>query len=92
MYATNVKHFLKKVPIILQEVVAMIKPAIPVETVPDFLWQHILHDLDVLAAAIGKSPDDCVTLIHLLLNAMPKANFNKGMNVFSWCVFCMFML
>ncbi|KAK3585578.1 hypothetical protein CHS0354_036765 [Potamilus streckersoni] len=47
-----------------------IKPNINNGTVPQFLWQHIEHDLDDLHRALGKSLDDIFIILHSILSGM----------------------
>ena len=45
----------------------LIQPVIGPEQVAQFLWDHICHDAQVLMNAVGKSLDDCATLMNLLM-------------------------
>ena len=56
----NAKYFLR-----LQQVGALIKPA--VGDVLGFLWKHMVFDLETIHTAIGRSVDDALVLVHLLL-------------------------
>ena len=40
--------------------------------VADFLWAHLHCDLGTLGKATNKSPDDCVILLHHVIDAMAK--------------------
>ncbi|KAK3585587.1 hypothetical protein CHS0354_036774 [Potamilus streckersoni] len=54
----------------LQAVSQFIKPMISSHAVPQFLWQHIEHDLDDLHRALGKSLDDIFIILHSILSGM----------------------
>ncbi|KAL3881517.1 hypothetical protein ACJMK2_027949 [Sinanodonta woodiana] len=47
-----------------------IKPNITNDIVPQFLWQHIEHDLVDLHRALGKSLDDVFITLHSILSGM----------------------
>jgi len=48
-------------------VALLIKPGLDVGDVSQFLWEHICCDTEVLVNAVGKSLDDCVLLMNLLM-------------------------
>ncbi|KAL3881507.1 hypothetical protein ACJMK2_027939 [Sinanodonta woodiana] len=47
-----------------------IKPDITEDMVPQFLWQHIEHDLVDLHRTLGKSLDDVFIIMHSILSSM----------------------
>jgi hypothetical protein len=49
----------------LQQVGLLIRP--PVGNVLEFLWSHMRFDLDTILRAIGRSVDDVLVLVHVLL-------------------------
>ncbi|KAL3881508.1 hypothetical protein ACJMK2_027940, partial [Sinanodonta woodiana] len=51
-------------------VTKFIKPDITEDTVPQFLWQHIEHDLVDLHRTLGKSLDDVFVIMHSILSSM----------------------
>ena len=53
--------------VLLQDMAGLITPAVAPERVAQFLWEHICHDTQVLMNAVGKSLDDCVLLVNLLM-------------------------
>ncbi|NXN79708.1 RN213 ligase, partial [Bombycilla garrulus] len=54
-----------------QSVGMMIKP--PVDDVVSFLQQHIQEDLAQLTRILGKSVDDTITIVHLVLSSLLQA-------------------
>ncbi|XP_064635715.1 E3 ubiquitin-protein ligase RNF213-like isoform X3 [Lineus longissimus] len=50
-----------------QAVADMIRPNIGPDEVCTFLLDHIRHDIQQLARALGKSPDDCLSVMTLLV-------------------------
>ncbi|XP_064634464.1 E3 ubiquitin-protein ligase rnf213-alpha-like [Lineus longissimus] len=51
-----------------QAIAVMIKPNVAVKDVRGFLFDHIRHDIQLLARALGKSPDDCLSIMTLLVS------------------------
>ena len=49
------------------DVVQLIEPAVKVEQVEDFLFDHITRDLEVLVRSLGRSEEDCVLLVNLVI-------------------------
>ena len=37
-----------------------------------FMWRHLVKDIDILAKATGKSIEDTILLIHIILTSMLK--------------------
>jgi hypothetical protein len=65
-------------------VTALIKPAITAEQVSTFLLDHIRHDIQVLGRAINKSPDDCLSLMTMLIGTFMNNKKCKKLTV--WAV------
>lgn len=42
-------------------------PEISSDAVPEYLWRHLQHDVEGLAVALGKSVDESLLAIHLVL-------------------------
>ncbi|XP_022806308.1 E3 ubiquitin-protein ligase rnf213-alpha-like [Stylophora pistillata] len=62
----------------------LITPSCPsqsVESVGQFIWQHLQRDLDVLSIALGCSVDDAALTVHLALQRMISLNGGKTENV-----------
>ncbi len=55
----------------LQGISALIHPAVQPAQVPEFLWQHMLCDLEVISSALGHSVEDSATCLHLLIQHLP---------------------
>ena len=55
-----------------EKTVRLILPAITVEQVDDFLFDHMTCDLEVLASSLGRSVEDCVLLVHLVIRNIGK--------------------
>ncbi|XP_064641333.1 E3 ubiquitin-protein ligase rnf213-alpha-like isoform X2 [Lineus longissimus] len=65
----------------LPGVTALIQPPIPADQVRRFLLDHIRHDIQVLGRAINKSPDDCLTLVTILIETfMENKNSDAHVN------------
>ena len=45
------------------------------EDLPQFFWQHLIRDLDILSKAIGYSVDDAALIVHLILQGMHKSTY-----------------
>ncbi|PFX19443.1 E3 ubiquitin-protein ligase RNF213 [Stylophora pistillata] len=56
-------------------------PSQSVESVGQFLWQHLQRDLDALSRALGCSVDDAALTVHLALQRMISLNGGKTGNV-----------
>ncbi|XP_072042938.1 E3 ubiquitin-protein ligase rnf213-alpha-like [Amphiura filiformis] len=50
-----------------QEVEKLCHPPPPAGDIGAFLWQHLLKDLEQLSLACGKSQDDCLLIVHIVL-------------------------
>jgi hypothetical protein len=48
----------------------MITPAVGENAVVNFLVEHLRLDLQNIAKCIGRSPDDAVLLVHLILSGI----------------------
>lgn len=48
----------------------MINPAVGENNAVDFLVEHLRLDLQNVAKCIGRSPDDAVLLVHLILSGI----------------------
>ena len=48
----------------------LIKPTINANEVAVFLWEHLVVDLEVIGQSTGKSSDDTVLTVHLILQHM----------------------
>lgn len=44
----------------------LIKPMVP-HSIPEFFWMHLRRDIEQLARATGKSPDESAIIVHLVL-------------------------
>jgi len=55
---------------IIQSVCQLIVPAVTVQQLEEFLWQHIRCDLDAVHTAFGRSEDDVQVLMHSLFGYM----------------------
>ena len=53
---------------LLQAVVAVIKPDVEAQQIPDFLWGHVNADLNTLQRVLGCSIDDVFILVHSIIN------------------------
>ena len=51
-------------------------PVVKPEELPQFLWQHLTRDLDLLSKVIGRSVDDAALLIHLILQGMYNSTYS----------------
>ena len=47
--------------------VQLIKPTLREQEIPEFLWKHLEKDLTLLGRALGRSVDEAVLVIHLVL-------------------------
>lgn len=66
-----------------ESIAAMVDPEIPIEEVADFLWKHMECDINVLAGSLQKSPDDCILLMHILLDKIMKNRITgEGKTIF----------
>ena len=54
----------------LQDIYPLLRPSVPEEQIPQFLWQHLLVDLDVVSKALDKSKEDTLVYLHLLVQHM----------------------
>ena len=54
------------------EVVQLIEPPVTVDQVQDFLFDHMTCDLEVLASSLGRSEEDCVLLVNLVIRNIGK--------------------
>lgn len=61
-----------------QAICSLIVPAIPVETVEHFLWDHINADLTAIGRSLDKSRDDVLVLMHSVLRAIFVDSQNSG--------------
>ena len=49
------------------------------EAVGQFLWQHIQADMELMAASCGKNLDECLFIVHLVLQRIAtKKQQNQG--------------
>ncbi|XP_062570766.1 E3 ubiquitin-protein ligase RNF213-like isoform X2 [Saccostrea cucullata] len=48
----------------LDDVCGLIQPVIPSDMVPDFLWEHISKDIDILRTSLDRSIDDLFMFLH----------------------------
>ena len=62
----------------LHSVAGLVKPPVAAEHLPQFLWDHILKDLELLAASLGRSQDDALILIHVILDHMYRTQGQGG--------------
>ena len=53
-----------------QGLIALINPRVPPEALPRFLWDHLRLDVELLASSLGRSIDDTVLCIHMVLVQM----------------------
>ena len=53
-----------------QGLFALINPRVPAEALPRFLWDHLQLDVELLASSLGRSIDDTVLCIHMVLVQM----------------------
>ena len=53
-----------------QGLFALINPRVPPEALPRFLWDHLQLDVELLASSLGRSIDDTVLCIHMVLVQM----------------------
>ena len=71
---------------LLQAIVQMINPPIDERNVVNFLVEHLQRDVRVLAASLGRSPDDAILLIHIVLHRIEHHQFN-GDIIFTFFLF-----
>ena len=45
-------------------------PSVTPEHLPQFFWEHVVHDVEVIAEVQGISIDDAYLITHLVLNEM----------------------
>ncbi|XP_068694646.1 E3 ubiquitin-protein ligase rnf213-alpha-like isoform X2 [Montipora foliosa] len=53
-----------------QDVASLINPRVPPEALARFLWDHLRMDLELLAKSLGRSVDDTILCIHMILTYM----------------------
>ncbi|XP_068694638.1 E3 ubiquitin-protein ligase rnf213-alpha-like [Montipora foliosa] len=53
-----------------QDVASLINPRVPPEALARFLWDHLQMDLELLAKSLGRSVDDTILCIHMVLAYM----------------------
>ena len=66
---------------LFQAVQMLVVPRIQDAEIPEFLWQHILTDLNDLQRGMGKSIDDIFVLLHATLDRMTKTQDKGRVNV-----------
>lgn len=54
----------------IQAISAMVVPAVNGGQLADFFWSHIVCDLEVLGNALRRSPDECVLLMHMIMDGI----------------------
>ncbi len=64
-----------------QDVQSLIVP--PPEAVGQFLWQHIEADMQLMSASCGKNLDDCLFIVHLILQRIAKKKTDTHSKNFS---------
>jgi len=47
-----------------------VHPSITPEHLPQFFWEHVVHDLEVMSEVLGISVDDTYLITHLILKEM----------------------
>ena len=52
-----------------------VSPPVKVKQLPQFFWDHLTYDLDLLSKALGLSTDDTTLIIHLILKGMQDEAF-----------------
>ncbi|KAL5009497.1 hypothetical protein ScPMuIL_011802, partial [Solemya velum] len=59
-----------------QAVQSMIHPDIEVEDVPQFLWEHIIVDLDILQNILNKNMDEIILMMHIVVDNIQTNGFS----------------
>ena len=49
------------------EIVALVKPHVEPENLPEFFWMHLKRDIEQLSEVIGRGLDETAIIIHLVL-------------------------
>ena len=50
-----------------QDVSSLVHPNVPIEALGRFLWDHLQFDVEALARGLGRSVDDAVLCVHMVL-------------------------
>lgn len=59
---------------VIGELTALVKPQVPPQQLPEFFWMHLRKDIEQLSRVTGKSPDESMIIVHLVLqNILLKA-------------------
>ena len=58
--------------------VELIKPAMQESMVPEFIWRHLDKDISLLAKSLGKSTDESLLAIHMILRGIAQKDIPKG--------------
>lgn len=55
----------------------IIRPTIPTDAVPDFLWAHLNKDFDTLQVSLDKSLDEVFMFLHSMIQSFvtPDTNY-----------------
>ena len=56
----------------------LIHPRIPSNVTQSFMWQHVCKSVQTLAKAIGRSIEEAVLAVHLVLESMLKEDYTGG--------------
>ena len=75
--------------------VQLIKPALKEQDIPEFLLRHLEKDLTLLGRALGRSVDEAVLVLHLVLHDIlvkdvPKCQ-HPSRSVWSMCTTIIFL-
>eukprot|EP00731_Ephydatia_muelleri_P016208 Em0009g632a len=57
--------------------VQLIKPAMQESMVPEFIWRHLDKDISLLAKSLGKSTDESLLAIHMILRDIAQKDIPK---------------
>jgi len=48
----------------------VVHPTVTPANLPQFFWDHLIHDFNLLSKVLGISVDDATLVIHLILKGM----------------------
>lgn len=60
------------------DLVRLIKPAMQESVVPEFIWRHLDKDISLLAKSLGKSTDESLLTVHMILCDIAQRDIPKS--------------